>query len=153
MWFTVATYGMEFKTWFESNDTAADVAAGFDALRGGFKDMTERKVMEYAQRVMNGERPEDVMQGLRVGGAMWQAVMAKVAELQGQQQPKSSQGPQLSVSDLERRLGVRAGTLSITPSRDGRHIYVRNRLNGQSITVNADVQEIEAAARKLFGLV
>jgi len=127
------------------NQTAADINAAFQGMTGAFHDMKGRKITEYAQRIINGEKPEIVLQGFNQNGAMWTSVMQKVQQLQGQNT--------FSVSTLENKLGIKNGSLSITPSKDKRYIFVRNRFNGQSISVNPNPQEIEAAAKKLFGLV
>jgi hypothetical protein len=77
------------------NQTAADVAAAFDALGSGVQQGASDKQTEYAQRILAGENPADVMQGIKQGGAMWTLVMDRAAQLQAQtaqpQQPLTDQ--------------------------------------------------------------
>ena len=139
------------KTFLEwlTEDTAGEIKNAFDSFGGAFKQGMDEKNTEYANRILAGERPEVVLQGMRPNGAMWNAVMQKVQELQQTNQPQT----QFSISGLENKLGLRNGSLAVDKSRDGRFVFVRNRLNGKSISTQPTPQSIEQAARKLFSLV
>lgn len=140
---------MKFLEWLVEN-TAQDVKKGFDALAGAFKVGADEKNTEYAKRIISGEAPEVVLQGMRPNGAMWNAVMQKVQELQ----PKTASATtQFSVSGLEDKLGLGRGVLAVEVSRDKKFAFVRNRLNGKSITASPTPEGIEQAAKKLFSLI
>lgn len=146
------------------NDTAQQVQGAFNDLRGAYKQGADAKNLEYAKRIVAGEDPTVVMQGLRQGGAMWTAVMQQVEQLKKGSgggmppalQPQQASPPQpqpFSVSGLESKLGIRTGTLSVEKSKDGQYVFVRNRLNGKSVSAQPNPQAIEQAAKKLFGLI
>jgi hypothetical protein len=137
---------MKFKNWLTEN-TANDVKSGMDALSGGLKHGMEEKNLEYAKRIVAGEDPNVVMQGIKINGIMWQRVMQKVAELKGQQQQQNNQ---FSIAGLEQKLGFKPGTFDIRPSKDGQHIFVRNRATGKYKAVGHNPQEIEQAAKELY---
>ncbi len=54
------------------------------ALAGGAKQGAAEQAARYAQRIINGEKPETVLEGLNPEGATAKATMAKVAEMQGE---------------------------------------------------------------------
>lgn len=59
--------------------TAADVKEAFKQLGGAFSEGANAKAREYAARIKGGERVEDVLQGFREGGPMWNAVHAELS--------------------------------------------------------------------------
>jgi hypothetical protein len=135
-----------FNQWLaEADTTAADINKAFGGLAGAAQQGANDKILEYARRIASGEDPAMVLQGFQQGGPLWNAVMAKVRELQGSQT--------LSISGLEKKLNLRPGSLALEKSKDGSKVFVRNKLSGQAVAVNPSVQEIETAARKLFGMV
>lgn len=62
----------------------------------------KNKQEEYAKRIIAGEPPEQVLQGQKPNGAVWNLVMQRVAKLKQQQQP---QQPQIKLSDFEDKVG------------------------------------------------
>lgn len=154
---------MNFKNWLQENDTANQISNAFAGMAGGIDSGVQDMNMKYAQRILAGERPEDVLQGLKVNGHVWTSVMALVQQLRAKQAPQPQQTPQqvsqqpqaqqLSVSGIEQRLGVANGSLAIQPSGDGKSVFVRNRHTGQVLQSPMNPAEIEATARKVFGMV
>lgn len=80
----------------ESNQTADQIKQVFDNLQGTFGEAAHKKNLEYAKRILAGEDPNDVLQGLKVGGAMWNAVMTLVNNAKNQKQ--------ISLSDLSNQV-------------------------------------------------
>lgn len=50
----------------------------FSQMGEGVHEAAKNKQMEYAKRISNGEKPEDVLQGIKPNGAMWNEVMKYV---------------------------------------------------------------------------
>jgi hypothetical protein len=71
-----------FQEWL-SEGAADDIRHAFDGIGGGVGPAADKKAEEYAKRIIGGETPEDVLQGLKQGGAIWNSVMSKVEELKG----------------------------------------------------------------------
>lgn len=128
-----------FKKWFEGLDFGAPIKD----MGGGIVEGGKQKAMDYAKRIIAGEDPEVVMQG--IGKIMRQMVWDFVKQLQGKDNPS-----EFSVSKLEASLGVDKGTFEIKTTRDGKHVIVRHRPTGRVETVPPDPKSIEAAARSLI---
>jgi hypothetical protein len=71
-----------FHEWL-NEDAADDIRHAMNSIAKGVGPAADRKVEEYAKRIIGGESPEDVLQGLKPGGVMWNSVMSKVQELKG----------------------------------------------------------------------
>ena len=71
-----------FNEWL-TEDAADDIRYAFDGVGRGVGPAADKKVDEYDKRIIGGETPEDVLQGLKQGGAIWNSVMSKVQELKG----------------------------------------------------------------------
>jgi hypothetical protein len=137
-----------FNEWLKES-AATDTTSGMGAFKDALGSSFDEKNDQYAKRIIAGEDPHVVMSGVRVGGVMWQKVMQRVEEIKAGNKPVASN--QVSVSDLEKRIGIPPNALSLTMSRDNKYAFVRNRHTGQSVNVQPDPASIEKAARQLFG--
>lgn len=63
------------------------------ALGGGVKEGAADLINRNAQRIVSGESPEAVMQGLKPGGATWTAVMERVAQVRAEPPPVAANPP------------------------------------------------------------
>lgn len=143
----------KFNIWYENqfkNQIANDIHNLFSGNKEAFQANTNQKNIEYAKRIIAGEKPEVVMQGITPNGPFWNAVMQQVQALKGGNPAPSNTA---SIQAIENKLGIKNGTLSLQPSQDGKYIFVRNRLNGQSLSTTPDQQSIENTVKKLFNLV
>jgi len=138
---------MDFRGWINEVDAwNQGIEDAIGGLGGAFKAGAEAKALEYAKRIISGEDPNVVLQGMKPNGAVWTAVMAMVEKLKG-----GDQG-QISISGIEQKLGIQPGSLDLQSSKTPGFVFVRNRLTGKSVSVKPDPKEIENAARQLFGL-
>lgn len=67
----------------------------------------------------------------------------------------TGQSQQFSLSKFAQELGVRPDSVDVSPSRDGKYIFVRNRATGKSVSVSP-AEGLEAAKLKVksvFGIV
>ena len=64
----------------QAPSTAQQIGTAFQGLAGGIAGAGQAKALEYAQRIMKGEKKESVLQGQ--GQAMIQNVEAALAQLQ-----------------------------------------------------------------------
>ena len=71
-----------FNEWL-NEDAADDIRHAINGIAKGVGPAADKKVEEYAKRILGGEAPEDVLQGLKPSGAIWNSVMSKVQELKG----------------------------------------------------------------------
>lgn len=152
----------KFIEWLQEHDaqTGTQIKNAFKSMGDGMREGADEKATEYAKRILAGESPDVVMQGFIPNGAMWNSVMKRVQELQQankNQQMKSPtaqpQPEQFSISSLENKLGLRNGSLAVDMSKDKNLAFVRNRLNGKSISTQPTPQHIEQAAKKLFSII
>lgn len=121
------------------------VAKGIEDLFGnlgkGIHDAADAKANEYAQRILKGEKPEAVLEGVKPNGAMWTKVMARVAELSPEPAPKlGARQPVLAIGKGEeagtdsagRPLfrhsvtadGKEAGGIVVAPEGDTLHVKI-----------------------------
>lgn len=69
-----------FQEFLEEN-MASQIQGAFGALGSAITSSADQKTLEYAQRILKGEDPNYVLQGIKPNGAMWSSVMKKVQEL------------------------------------------------------------------------
>lgn len=62
-------------------DKTIDITQVFQGWGDAIKKSGQAKNLEYAKRIIAGEKPESVMDGIRVNGAMWNSVMDLVQKL------------------------------------------------------------------------
>lgn len=81
-----------FTQFLENQGQLQGINGAFQGMVSGIGEQAAKKVEEYAKRIINGEDPNQVMQGIKLNGATWNLVMQKVQELkaQGNQQGKVS---------------------------------------------------------------
>lgn len=72
------------------------IEEAFQGIGGGFEQAANNKVQEYAQRIMNGEPKEQVLQGH--GPVMIESVEKYIAQMSNSAPAQSNQGIQYSLS-------------------------------------------------------
>lgn len=85
--------------------TVADIKAGMAGTAEGIKAGAREKADQYARRIMAGEKSTEVLKGFKPGGAMVEAVKARLAELKNQSErlPRELSGakPRYSYRDAQ----------------------------------------------------
>lgn len=89
-----------FKEWLNLENQTPNFKGMFDGIAGGFDQAKAKKNDEYARRIIAGEDPKQVMQGIVPNGAMWTAVMNRVQELQGKTTMKPQSQPVVPTKPL-----------------------------------------------------
>jgi hypothetical protein len=154
-----------FVQFLDEMSTADQITAGFKALGGatgaGVSEMTEK----YAQRILAGEDPNQVLAGQRPNGAVWTSVMNRVKQLQQQSAQPAPAAPapaaapqappaaapagpqQLSVSRLENEFGIKPGRLELVDG--GQHLVVKNKMTGKKVFVKKDGNVLDGVHRAI----
>lgn len=82
------------------------------------------------------------------------AVLESQARLHQSTLKPNLQQQKFSISELEQKLGLRQGSLSVEKSnRDQNLVFVRNKITGKSQATQATPESIEVAAKKVFSLI
>lgn len=74
-----------FSQWLQENystiNNPTNITKTFQGWGEGIKKGSQDKNIEYAKRIIAGEKPEVVMDGIKVNGVMWNNVMNIVQQL------------------------------------------------------------------------
>jgi hypothetical protein len=89
-----------FNEWLNEG-AADDIRHAMNGIAKGVGPAADNKVEEYAKRIIGGETPEDVLQGLKPSGAMWNSVMSRVQELKGPSRVVSLSDLASGVADID----------------------------------------------------
>jgi hypothetical protein len=75
------TFTQWLQEYYSTIDKPSEIAQVFQGWGDGIKKAGQAKNLEYAKRIIAGEKPEVVMDGIRVNGVMWNSVMDLVQQL------------------------------------------------------------------------